>query len=370
MLTRMRLARCAGTALLLVLAAAGASSAAAQQDTSYNTAARPLQPGKRIMQSQQEIATALMRISDEDLRRTPLAELPELGYQALGDQDFEGLALRAAASVDIDTSSVVPLLIAIGQDSARAREVPLPRNAFVFVTRLSRGDSWATPAFTEPEGKIPMPEDQMLPLPPLDDSVSVLGVEARDMQALGMLPREPGRYTARMIAWDWVSNTVSVTLTGADTDGAPGTRAPTAQWLITYYSDFPRAPRPTGLETDRLGLALTVTRDPIGIDAPLVARGNIRIKRDAEWPTSAVSGLVAIPAHLLFVRPGIAEPVVLALALEPSRWMTPTTADVVEAYFAVELDIPGLRDMPVSSYQGYLVVGDQISAAAPFEKTR
>jgi hypothetical protein len=361
--------RCAGTALLLLLGLGTAGLASAQQDTS-NPAAKPPQPGKRTMQSQQEIAATLMRISDEDLQRTPLAALPTLGYRALSGQRFEGLALRAAARVDIGTQHVLPLLIAIGQGSDRARQMPLPRNAFFFVTRMDRGDGWAIQAFTEPEGKIPMAPGKLPPLPPLSQSVSVLGVEARDMQALGVLPREAGRYAVRMIAWDWVSNTVSVTLTGARKDSAPRAPAPTTQWLPTYRPMPARALGPTGPEESRLGLALTVTRDTSRADASLVARGSMHIKRDAEWPVSPVTGLSAIPAHLLFVRPNIAEPVVLSLLLEPSVKKTSKEAYVVEADFAVELDAPSLLGMPVSAYQAYLVVGDQISAAVPFEKTR
>jgi hypothetical protein len=357
--------RCAGTALLLLLGLGTAGLASAQQDTS-NPAAKPPQPGKRTMQSQQEIAATLMRISDEDLQRTPLAALPTLGYRALSGQRFEGLALRAAARVDIGTQHVLPLLIAIGQGSDRARQMPLPRNAFFFVTRMDRGDGWAIQAFTEPEGKIPMAPGKLPPLPPLSQSVSVLGVEARDMQALGVLPREAGRYAVRMIAWDWVSNTVPVTLTGARKDSAPRAPSPTTQWLHTYR---PMPARALGPEGSGPGLALTVTRDTSRADAPLVARGSMRMERDADWPRSP-RGFRAIPAHLLFVRPNIAEPVVLSLLLEPSVKITSKQAYVVEADFAVELDAPGLRGMPVSAYQAYLVVGDQISAAVPFEKTR
>jgi hypothetical protein len=360
--------RCAGTALLLLLGLGTAGLASAQQDTS-NPAAKPPQPGKRTMQSQQEIAATLMRISDEDLQRTPLAALPTLGYRALSGQRFEGLALRAAARVDIGTQHVLPLLIAIGQGSDRARQMPLPRNAFFFVTRMDRGDGWAIQAFTEPEGKIPMAPGKLPPLPPLSQSVSVLGVEARDMQALGVLPREAGRYAVRMIAWDWVSNTVSVTLTGTRTDSAPRAPAPTTQWLHTYRPMPERVLGPIGPERDQPALALTVRRDTTHADAPLVARGSMRMERDADWPRSP-RGFRAIPAHLLFVRPNIAEPVVLSLLLEPSKKVAPTKADMVEASFSVELDAPGLRDMPVSAYQAYLVVGDQISAAVPFEKTR
>jgi hypothetical protein len=169
-----------------------------------------------------------------------------------------------------------------------------------------------------------------------------------------------------MIAWDWVSNTVSVTLTGARKDSAPRAPSPTTQWLHTYR---PMPERALGPEGSGPGLALTVTRDTSRADAPLVARGSMRIERDAEWRVSA-SGLSAIPVHLLFVRPNIAEPVVLSLLLEPSKKVAPTKADMVEASFSVELDAPGLRGMPVSAYQAYLVVGDQISAAVPFEKTR
>jgi hypothetical protein len=361
------LTRCAGTVLSLLLGLGAAGLAGAQQDTS-NPAAKPPQPGKRTMQSQQEIAATLMRISDEDLQRTPLAALPALGYRALSGQRFEGLALRAAARADIGTQHVLPLLIAIGQGSDRARQVPLPRNAFVFVTRLGRGDGWATQAFTEPEDKIPM-EAGELP-PPLSKPVSALGVEARDMQAQGMLPREAGRYALRMIAWDWVSNTVPVTLTGARKDSAPRAPAPATQWLSTYRLMPVRALGPIGPEEGRPGLALTVTRDTTHADAPLVAHGSMHIKRDAEWPLDSASGLSVIPAHLLFVRPNIAKPVVLSLLLEPSVGVAPTKADMIEASFSVELDAPGLRGMPVSAYQAYLVVGDQISAAVPFEKTR
>ncbi|MYN19904.1 hypothetical protein GTP81_24465 [Rugamonas sp. FT107W] len=358
------LTRCAGTALLLGLGATQAGSAGAQPDTS-NTAARPPQPGNSIMQSQQEIAAALMRISDQELLRTPLAGLPALGYQALTGQRFEGLALRAPAQVDTDASHALPLLVTIGQGSERARQVPLQRNAFVFVTRLGRGDSWATRAFSTPEGKILGPASKRPAPPPPDKSISVLGVEARDMLRLGMLPREAGRYAVRMIAWDWVSNTVSVTLTGARADGAPQTQAPATQWLTTYRHSLEPAPGPVGLEDSRPSLTLMVTRDTTHTDAPLVANGSVRVPHDAEWPRSA-SGLSAVPAHLLFVRPDVVQPVVLALLLAPPRG--PTTSGMVEAYFSVELDRQ--HGMPVSAYQGYLVVGDQISAAAPFEMTR
>lgn len=317
------------------------------------------------MQSQQEIAAALMRISDQDLLRTPLAELPTLGYQALTGQRFEGLALRAPVKVDMDASHTLPLLITIGQGSERARQVPLQRNAFIFVTRLGRGDSWATRAFSTPQGKIPGPASKRPPLPPPDNSISVLGVEVRDMLRLGMLPREAGRYAVRMIAWDWVSNTVSVTLTGARTDGEPEMLAPATQWLATYRHSLEPALELVGLEDSRRSPALTVTRDTTHTDAPLVANGSVRVRYDSEWPHSA-SGVSAIPAHLLFVRPDVVQPLVLALLLEPPP--RPTTSGMVEVYFSVELG--HLHGMPVSAYQGYLVVGDQISAAAPFEKTR
>ena len=58
------------------------------------------------------------------------------GHEALEGVQFDGLALRAPAQVELRKHTSVRALVAMSQGAERPRQVPLPDNAVFVVTRL------------------------------------------------------------------------------------------------------------------------------------------------------------------------------------------------------------------------------------------
>lgn len=320
------------------------------------------------MQSQKEIVDALAQISDENMLGMSAQDLIRSGYKALKGLRFDGLALRVTKHIEIGKHSSAPALIAMGQGAERPRQVPLPNNACFVVTRIGQGESWVSPAFPPPSGKIPMPPGkQAAPPPPMNSSMRITGVEWRDLRALGVLPWEPGRYALRIISWDWLSNTVLITL--ADQNAVP--KAP---GVVTASGppgtpdalpSFVRGPNSPALEG--IGVALSMPPAPVKEGAPLVARGSLRLKADAEWPKTA-DGATVIPVQLVLARLGIVMPIVIDLKLLLSGVRNPKAGDEVEAYFSVDLDKINASPLPIAEYQAYLIAGEYVSLGVPFRK--
>ncbi|MCC6558885.1 MAG: hypothetical protein IT372_38645 [Polyangiaceae bacterium] len=322
------------------------------------------------MQTLQEVVEALGRIPDEALLEGRAPDLAQRGYDALDDVEFEGLALRAPARVEMRKRTSVPALVATEQGAERTRQVPLAHNACFLVTRLGRGDRWASPAFPPPPGKRPgPPTKQPSPARPVDPTMRVQGVELRDLREIGALPWEPGRYAVRILAWDWQSNTVPIALDGdaaaprparvVAASGAPGTP--------DSLPSFVRGPGSPTLEG--AGTALSLPSAPVQEGAPVVARGALRLEADAEWPRTAEGGAV-IPAHVVLARLGIVMPIVLDLYLPVSAAGNPAPGAAVEAYFSVDLDKLAPSPLPAADYQVYLIAGEHVSAPAALRKVR
>ncbi len=320
------------------------------------------------MQTQQEVANALAKIRDEELLDAAEASLVKSGYQALKQVRFDGLVLRAPAHVELRTHTSVPTLVAMSLGAERADQVPLPDNAALLVTRLGSGERWVVPAFPPPEGKIPLPPSRRpKPPPPANPTMRVTGVKRLDLIELKALPREPGRYAVRILAWDWQSNTVVITL--AEGGAVPGpaqarllSRPPSVPEAVLDFFSNQEKPMLEGR-----GVALSLPTAPVKEGTPLLVRVALRLKAEAGWPRTA-DGATVIPSHVVLTRRGRVMPLILELpiALPADREVVPGSE--VEASFSVDLDRLASSPLPAADYQVYLVAGESVSAPVSLQR--
>jgi hypothetical protein len=315
------------------------------------------------MQTHQQVVEALARITDDALLGTPRDDLVERAYTALDRVSFDGIALRAPQRIDLRKSASAPVLLVAAQDAQRAGRVPLPANAFFLITHVGPGGQAVSPAFPEPAHKIPLP-DQETPPPPSSPSPTArtTGVEFRDLHAAKALPWEAGRYAVRVLAWDWTSNVVTITLAGDASTKPASIVAASGPAEPGGLPSFLKVPESPALGAPGVALALPST--PVKAGTPVVARGGLRLAADSEWPKTA-DGTTVVPATVVLTRLGILTPILIDVRIPLPAGTDLSPGREVEAYFSVDLAKSRTSPLPAVEYSVWLVSGEHLAGPVP-----
>jgi hypothetical protein len=319
------------------------------------------------MQTHQQVVEALARITDEALLGTPRDDLVERAYQALDGVSFDGIALRAPQRIDLPKNASAPILLVAAQDAQRAGGVPLPANAFFLITHVGPGGQAVSPAFPAPAHKIPLP-NQKTPPPPSSPSPTArtTGVEFRDLHAAKALPWEAGRYAVRVLAWDWTSNVVTITLAG-DASAKPASVAaasgPAEPGALPSFLKVAESPALSGA-----GVALALPSTPVKAGTPVVARGSLRLAADSEWPKTA-DGTTVVPATVVLTRLGILTPILIELRIPLPAGTNLSSGAEVNAYFSIDLGKSVRAPLSAVDYRAWLVSGEHASGPVPLQIT-
>jgi len=161
-----------------------------------------------------EIINALKSI-DSKLFFGPESSLVLRAEEVIQGKKFDGIVIRAPQVVNIDNSRTIPLLVVFSQNGKRERDVPPGDHAFVICKDITEDTTWKVPLFSMPKGKIPMPKEQMPPLPPENPemrSVRMTATIVFDLHSKANIPLKLGKFSVRIVIKDWESNEVNIEL--------------------------------------------------------------------------------------------------------------------------------------------------------------
>lgn len=319
------------------------------------------------MQPTQQIIERLGRIDDATLVGADESELLQQAYRALAFTEWEGLVLRAPASVDLNRGHGLPILVAWQQSANREREVVLGDNAVVIAERLGGKGLWVTPLFPPSILKIPKPGPRPSPKPSADaaEPAGSMGVRRLDLIAERGLPQQAGRYAVRVISFDWISNTVPVVVRGPEAPAEPAAPAKTAAGrLASWGQRGPRSPAAAGI-----GVALSPFPPAVPRRGPIPAYGVLRVPASPAWLAAGEGPAAVLDGFLVLVRRGILGPVVLNIEI-PIRVPPATTPGMpVDAWFAYDLSALAAERLPASLWQVYTIVGGYIAGPVALNVT-
>ncbi len=315
------------------------------------------------MQPNQQIIQALGRIGDATLVGADEPKLLQEAYRALAFSEWEGLVLRAPASVDLDGAQGLPVLAAWRHGASREREVVLGDNALVIANLVGGKGHWVTPLFPPQVLKVPKPGRRP---PPKTDGAATpagsMGVRRLELKSAGGVPWRAGRYALRIISYDWVSNTVATVLTGPQPPVPPGQSAEDrlATWSARgrgtpgVFPNFGREPRTPTLSA--AGIALSQPTAPIQRGGPIPVYGVVRLPVGSGWQTGRQTPASVEDAFFVLVRRGILGATVLDI--EVPIWVPAGTGALAEGCFAYDLRALAGERLQAGRWQIYAVAGD------------
>jgi hypothetical protein len=319
------------------------------------------------MQTIQQIIERLGRIDDATLVGAEEAELLQQTYRALVFTEWEGIVVRAPASVDLNRGQGLPILVAWRHGANREREVVLGDNAVVIAERLGGKGLWVTPLFPPAVLKNPMPDPEPAPPRPADAATPAgsMGVQRLDLIAQRGLPRQAGRYAVRVISFDWISNTVPVVVRGPEAPAEPAVPAKTAAGRMSLGGQRgPRSPAVAGI-----GVALSPFPPEVSRRGPMPAYGALRVPASPAWLAAGVGPAAVLDGFLVLVRRGILTPTVLDIEV-PIRVPPGTMPGLpVDAWFAYDLNALAAERLPASLWQVYAIVGGYIAGPVALNVT-
>lgn len=331
-----------------------------------------------------DIITALKAIDDPQLLSATPESLTQKAYKTLEGRSFDGFVLRAPTRVDFTKNSSVPILFVFSQSGARAGEVILDRNAVFVSNRLEDGELWIEPVFPPPAHKIPMAPDRQPDLPagltrPTGSAPSMpsrtTSAECIDLQARGIIPSEIGHYALRLIAHDWQSNTVVIEIDGAsDPVAKPTTHTTEARrWAVEGPGQTDGLPSfVLGQNTPELDGKEIALKVEVDLNPALRVRAYGRVRRPYrpayQVPDVKVSTKpdAVIPGLILLTRRDILNPIVHRVELPVYSGTSPKTGDLVEGYFAHDLNQLGTARLPSATYLAYFIVDEAIFGPVEF----
>ncbi len=170
------------------------------------------------MSTSNEVAASVLKLRTDEF----FADQPDLDSREfrLLDAGFEGVAVSAPESVNVDKPGKLPIVVAVGKTTRRQWEVHEPKNLSVIVWEPETAKIHVADA-SPPRVKRP-PEEIVSRMPPEPDEeppyarlAGVRRLEDEIMDRLA-LPWRPGSLRAACVHFDWLSNVAAVELTGED----------------------------------------------------------------------------------------------------------------------------------------------------------
>jgi hypothetical protein len=186
--------------------------------------AKGLLKGEAKMKSAEEIAKSILSIPEERYFKDTESLFLDMELK-LADLDFQGVAINAPQRIATAKQEQLPVIMAIQATGLRAWEFPRDMNCIVAATDLTTRAVYFGQAFRDPKAEsFAMPPQAQQPPKPEGSSAAALstGLSKLDAREVAGLPWRAGRFCLSALMYDWVSNTVEVTLEG----GAPGQAVP------------------------------------------------------------------------------------------------------------------------------------------------
>jgi len=172
----------------------------------------PTKKGNRTVTPVSKITDALMSI-DAELFFGPKKHLTLEVRAVIRGMNFDGVAIRAPHTINIENIHIAPLLIVLSHDAKRRNDVPLGDSAFVVCKDITTDAIWKVPLFSIPKGKIPMSVDRV-PVPAIKPSLSTRTtvIKIFDLRDNANLPWKSGKFSVKVVIKDWESNEVNIEL--------------------------------------------------------------------------------------------------------------------------------------------------------------
>ena len=285
----------------------------------------------------------------------------ELLYAALEGVEVDGIFLRAPARMNAVDAAIWPVMVVASHSAQRASNVDLGKNALLLVMPLDHsGAVLSAQIYSEPEGKIPMPPSDEIPLDILmgmQGPTRITSVVTFNLRALRD-SLTPGRYAIVATAYDWRSNVVVVEITHSAAHTPTPAMAPPA--VLTSELNLSSAPSKK--------FADGVTLDPpVGWAAgatSLPLEGSVGVRINAQWLQNTATDVRAhIPVHLVLVEQNVLRPTAVDLILVARRDPALKADDKIEGSFHVDLR-KSLPRLSSTTQMAYVFVGT--TASGPF----
>lgn len=267
--------------------------------------------------------------------------------------DFRGLAVAAPQQIPTDSQSVVPLVVLSQKTALRAWQVGEQYNLMLAVTDVDSGNLRLARALVDPKDEeSPNAPPAARPAAPTGNAATALSTKAHRLD----LPVQPG-LTANLaiaaLSFDWVSNTVAVSLAGsrpkAPTVVRPITPAPSALPGLPTYAASNQTPKPPAS----------------GLDFAVTLRAGV--EPSSVFVQGAFSKTLGMHEHLRvpqFVRDNAADRqatavVPMSIAVLGLDWKAPRS-------YAIGVPVYGMPDVPPGQrVSGQFAVEMPLNVALP-----
>lgn len=175
------------------------------------------------MQSADDIAAGILDFSDAEFASAPALDLGAREDRLL-EAEFIGIAINAKRQIDVGREKALPVAVAVHSDSARSWDLPLRTSCLLVACSVERGLVLAAPGLLSAkqlesrDGGAARRKRKR----PSADELDGEGAEIRwtDLAARMEIPWEAGAWTISAVYFDWVSNSVPVTLVGGQAPSA------------------------------------------------------------------------------------------------------------------------------------------------------
>lgn len=172
------------------------------------------------MSASQDVANTLLEIPED--RFFAAGEFTGIEY-ALAETDFLGVAIASPPTIQLDERHELPVLLATQQTGLRAWDVSREESSVLVAINLTSGELYFGDPFFDPKAEEP-PEDMVLPQPPKPEGANAValstGVKRIDARQILDIPWQNGHYRLAAIIFDWLSNSVDVSLLGNGPEAA------------------------------------------------------------------------------------------------------------------------------------------------------
>jgi hypothetical protein len=329
------------------------------------------------MDIKNEVFSKVLNLSPEEYFSIDEQKRMDIGLNKLSEYTFNGMIINAPHDLNIQKNSELPIIIAVSYDALRGWEVDFDRSLIIVATNIMTGEVFIGSGIkTKKRINYKLLNDRGPK--PIGDALLVraCGCDIYYLRDLLDLPWKPATYAITCLCWDWVSNTVNVSLFG-DTESkhpedvlkiiSPPVNEKNGQSLekirFPIYSKINKTPE---LKTAKLAFELP---DEVSLKAkeyPLYGAFKLPVNKNQILPENgkkdALPVVACVQCMFILLKKNQDQSLpwhsVWNLPVYSPKKVVP--GDIVEGYFAIDI-INNSGPLPEpNTYCAYLVMGDQI----------
>ena len=345
------------------------------------------------MSNNEQVAASILKLRTDQFFGQGL-DLSKQEFELL-KVGFQGVAVNAPESINVDKQAKLPLVVGIGKTTRRQWEIYEPKNLSLAAWTPETAEVFladaAPPRIKRPPVEIvsrmpPEPKEK----PPYGLTASVRRIE--DAHAALSMPWQPGRVRLAVMHYDWLSNVVEVSLTG-EQEPAEGTKVKVqpeprtdaqeaqggwmskafgqAKFSLPCYEATPVSPK---LPAEGLALAVgdkLVASDRLPVYGTFAVKAREWHLRDPGTVHLSMGGkklpvVAVVPVTLLVVGLDLPIPHRFDFGVPVYGEAPVRKGEVLRGHFAVDALAGGQMRLDAGTYQTYAICDVYIQGPQPF----